>query len=71
MSSRKLSPRPTRESISDFASRRIAVGCLSDSSTPAASPKKDRITHRIEVSSPDQIDDDLKKWLRAAYDLDR
>jgi len=32
---------------------------------------KDRITHRIEVSSPDQIDDDLKKWLRAAYDLDR
>ena len=33
--------------------------------------KKDRITHRIEISSPDQIDDDLKKWLRAAYDLDR
>jgi hypothetical protein len=33
--------------------------------------KKDRITHRIEVSSPDQIDDDLKKWLCAAYDLDR
>ena len=32
--------------------------------------KKDRITHRIEVSSRDQIDDDLKKWLRAAYDLD-
>ena len=33
--------------------------------------KKDRITHRIEVSSADQIDDDLKKWLRVAYDLDR
>ena len=33
--------------------------------------KKDRITHLIEVSSTDQIDDDLKKWLRAAYDLDR
>jgi len=33
--------------------------------------KKDRITHRIEVSSADQIDDDLKKWLCAAYDLDR
>ena len=32
--------------------------------------KKDRITHRIELTSPDQIDDDLKKWLRAAYDLD-
>jgi hypothetical protein len=33
--------------------------------------RRDRITHRIEVSSPDHIDDDLKKWLRAAYDLDR
>jgi len=32
--------------------------------------KKDRITHRIELTSPGQIDADLKKWLRAAYDLD-
>ena len=32
--------------------------------------KKDRITHRIELTSPRQIDADLKKWLRAAYDLD-
>jgi len=32
--------------------------------------KKDRITHRIELTSPTQIDADLKKWLRAAYDLD-
>jgi hypothetical protein len=33
--------------------------------------KKDRITHRIEVTSPDQIDADLKRWLRAAYDSNR
>jgi hypothetical protein len=32
--------------------------------------KKDRITHRIELNSTSQIDADLKKWLRAAYDLD-
>jgi hypothetical protein len=32
--------------------------------------KKDRITHRIELTSPTQIDADLTKWLRAAYDLD-
>jgi hypothetical protein len=32
--------------------------------------KKDRITHRIELTSAAQIDTDLKKWLRAAYDLD-
>jgi hypothetical protein len=32
--------------------------------------KKDRITHRIELTSTSQIDPDLKKWFRAAYDLD-
>ena len=32
--------------------------------------KKDRITHRIELSSLAQIDAGLTKWLRAAYDLD-
>ena len=32
--------------------------------------KKDRITHRIELTSPGEIDAELKKWLRAAYDLD-
>lgn len=31
---------------------------------------KDRITHRIELTSPGQIDDEIRKWLRAAYDLD-
>jgi hypothetical protein len=32
--------------------------------------KKDRITHRIELTAPFQIDADLEKWLRAAYHLD-
>jgi Domain of unknown function (DUF5655)/Domain of unknown function (DUF4287) len=32
--------------------------------------KKDRITHRIEVTKPEEIDADLKKWLRVAYELD-
>ena len=32
--------------------------------------KKDRITHRIEVTSSAQIDAELEKWLRAAYHLD-
>jgi len=32
--------------------------------------KKDRITHRIELTSPTEIDADLKKWLQAAYHLD-
>ena len=33
--------------------------------------KKDRITHRIELTDVSQIDDDLKKWLKSAYDLDQ
>ena len=32
--------------------------------------KKDRITHRIELTSPAQIDGEVKKWLKTAYDLD-
>ena len=32
--------------------------------------KKDRITHKIELTSVEQIDADLVKWLRVAYDLD-
>jgi hypothetical protein len=32
--------------------------------------KGDRITHRIEITSPDQIDDTVEKWLRKAYEMD-
>lgn len=32
--------------------------------------KKDRITHKIELTSVDQVDAELVKWLQVAYDLD-
>jgi hypothetical protein len=32
--------------------------------------KKDRITHRIEIASVGEIDDEVKKWLKIAYELD-
>jgi len=32
--------------------------------------KKDRITHRMEITAADQIDDEVRKWLKTAYDLD-
>lgn len=32
--------------------------------------KKDRITHRIPITSLDDIDDDIKHWLKVAYDRD-
>jgi hypothetical protein len=32
--------------------------------------KKDRITHRIPISSLSEIDDEVKRWLKVAYDRD-
>lgn len=32
--------------------------------------KKDRITHRIEVKTKADIDDELKRWLKKAYEMD-
>ena len=32
--------------------------------------KKDRITHRIEITSLEDIDDEVKRWLKVAYDRD-
>ena len=32
--------------------------------------KKDRITHRFEISSVKDIDDEVKRWLKVAYDRD-
>lgn len=32
--------------------------------------KGDRISHRIEITSPEGIDDEVKRWLQVAYDLD-
>jgi hypothetical protein len=32
--------------------------------------KKDRITHRIEIKSMADVDEDAAKWLKSAYDLD-
>jgi hypothetical protein len=33
--------------------------------------KKDRITHRIPISSLTEIDDEVKHWLRMAFEEDR
>jgi hypothetical protein len=32
--------------------------------------KKDRITHRIEVTGPADVDGELRRWLQTAYDRD-
>jgi hypothetical protein len=33
--------------------------------------KKDRITHRIEITSLKDIDAEVKKWLKVAYEMDK
>jgi hypothetical protein len=33
--------------------------------------KKDRITHRIEITSPKDIDAEVKKWIKIAYEMDK
>ncbi|HZD92882.1 MAG TPA: DUF5655 domain-containing protein [Candidatus Sulfotelmatobacter sp.] len=33
--------------------------------------KKDRITHRIEITSVKDIDAEVKKWLKTAYEMDQ
>ena len=32
--------------------------------------KGDRITHRFEITSVDEIDDEVKRWLRKAWEMD-
>lgn len=32
--------------------------------------KKDRITRRIEISSVGEIDDEVRRWLKVAYEMD-
>ena len=32
--------------------------------------KKDRITHRIPIASLAEIDDEVRRWLKVAYDMD-
>jgi hypothetical protein len=63
--------------IKPSTSSRIDLGlALEDSTVPArvidtgGLAKKDRITHRIVISSPAEIDSEVKHWLRFAYDLD-
>jgi len=62
--------KPTTQTRIDFG---LALGNLK---TPkrlidtGGYAKKDRITHRFEITSLQDIDDDVKRWLKVAYDRD-
>src|SRR5262249_56364069 len=57
----------TRIDLGFALGARKAEGRLIDTGGYA---KKDRITHRIPISSAAEIDGEVMKWLRAAYDAD-
>jgi hypothetical protein len=54
----------------------IALGILERGETPArllpapGVQRGDRITHRFELSSPEEVDPVVVRWLQRAYDLD-
>jgi len=62
--------KPTTQTRIDFG---LALGNLK---TPerivdtGGYAKKERITHRFEITSLKDIDDDVKRWLKVAYDRD-
>jgi hypothetical protein len=62
--------KPTTQTRIDFG---LALG---DTKTPkrlidtGGYAKKDRITHRFEITSLKDIDDEVKRWLKVAYDRD-
>lgn len=63
--------------IKPSARTRIDLGlALKDTKTPkrlidtGGFAKKDRITHRIEISSIREIDDEVRRWLKKAHDMD-
>jgi hypothetical protein len=57
----------TRIDLGFALGSRKAEGRLIDTGGYA---KKDRITHRIPISSPAEIDDEVQRWLRLAYEED-
>jgi hypothetical protein len=57
----------TRIDLGFALGARKAEGRLIDTGGYA---KKDRITHRIPITAVSEIDDEVKKWLRAAYEAD-
>ena len=63
--------------IKPSTNTRIDLGlALADMKTPkrlidtGGYEKKDRVTRRIEVKSKADIDDELKRWLKKAYEMD-
>jgi len=65
----QIKPRTRTEIDLGFALRdRPVEGRLEDTGGFA---KKDRITHRILIRSVADIDDEVEKWLRIAYDSDQ
>jgi hypothetical protein len=63
----QLKPMATRVDLGFALRETPATGRLIDTGGFA---KKDRITHRIPIASLAEIDDEIRRWLKVAYDMD-
>ncbi|MFL6262764.1 MAG: DUF5655 domain-containing protein [Thermoanaerobaculia bacterium] len=63
----QLKPMATRIDLGFALRDTPATGRLIDTGGFA---KKDRITHRIPITSLAEIDDEVRRWLKVAYEMD-
>jgi Domain of unknown function (DUF5655)/Domain of unknown function (DUF4287) len=63
----QLKPMATRIDLGFALRDTPATGRLIDTGGFA---KKDRVTHRIPIAVPAEIDDEVRRWLKVAYDMD-
>ena len=62
--------KPTTRTRIDFGLALGATRARGRLIDTGGSAKKDRITHRIPISKMEEIDDEVKRWLKTAYELD-
>lgn len=62
--------KPTTRTRIDFGFALRDTPCTGRLIDTGGFAKKNRITHRIPLSKLEDIDDEVKRWLRTAYDMD-
>jgi hypothetical protein len=62
--------KPTTRTRVDFGFALGAMRAMGRLIDTGGFVKKDRITHRIPISKLEDIDDEIERWLKTAYDLD-
>ncbi len=62
--------KPTTRTRIDFGLALRDTPCTGRLIDTGGFARRDRISHRIPLTSVEEIDDELKRWLKKAYDMD-